>query len=165
MDYMEFICSLELFIFSSISEAVNIPPNILAGIVALLTVIMQNEPRRETRMVIIQQEQGPMGHPRFEVSPDHIANLLDLNLSVPIIANLLGIRRRTLYRRMAECNLSALYTRLTDEELDASVTALKQSMPHCGYRMMRAALKTQEHRVQFNAPGQHCGSDISFDTA
>ncbi|KAM9468695.1 uncharacterized protein Hap1MRO34_013323 [Clarias gariepinus] len=152
MDYLEFICIQEWVFLSSVSELVTIPPSILVGIAELLTLIHQNMPRRETPVVIIQQEQGARGCPRFEVSPDHISNLLEMDLSVPTIANMLGISRRTLFRRMADNNLSvrALYSRLTDGELDASVTALKQSMPHCGYRMIRAALKAQGHRVQFD---------------
>lgn len=56
---------------------------------------------------------------------------------------MIGVSTRTVFRRMAECNLSirARYSTLTDEELDDCVKDVKQHMPQCGYRMMRAAVK------------------------
>lgn len=92
-----------------------------------------------------------MGRPRLLISPNYITNLLDMNFSVPTIARIIGVSTRTVFRRMAECNLSirARYSTLTDEELDDCVTDVKQHMPQCGYRMMRAALKARGHQVQF----------------
>ncbi len=46
----------------------------------------------------MQFEQGPVGRPRMVLlSLEYISSLLDLNLSIPCIAALLGVSRRTVY--------------------------------------------------------------------
>ncbi|XP_059370898.1 uncharacterized protein LOC132108244 isoform X2 [Carassius carassius] len=152
MDYLEFICSQELVFLSAVSNLVTIPPDIFEGITELLRLVRLNLSDGETRTSTIMQESGSMGRPRLLISPDYITNLLDMNFSVPTIACMIGVSTRTVFRRMAECNLSirARYSTLTDEELDDCVTDVKQHMPQCGYRMMRAALKARGHQVQFD---------------
>ncbi|XP_023666594.2 uncharacterized protein [Paramormyrops kingsleyae] len=151
LDYLDFVCSQEWVFLSAISSIVTIPHNITQAVTELLQLIQRNLTFREMPTVTVQQEQGRMGRPRIIISPEHIANLLDMNLSVPYIARILGVCPRTIYRRMAECNLSvrARYSSFSDEELDACVTGIKQRMPHCGYRMVRAALQAHGHQVQF----------------
>ncbi len=67
------------------------------------------------------------------------------------IAALLGVSRRTVHRRMAESDLSgrALYSTLTDEELDQCVIDIKSRQPHSGYRMVKGLLQAQGLRVQY----------------
>ncbi|XP_058624814.1 uncharacterized protein LOC131536102 isoform X2 [Onychostoma macrolepis] len=153
MDYLEFMCSQELVFLSAVSNLVTIPRDILDGITELLRLIQLNLSNEETRSpTSVLQESGSMGRPRLVISPDYITNLLDINCSVPTIASMIGVSTRTIFRRMAECNTSvrARYSSLTDEELDDCVTEVKQHMPHCGYRMMRGALKARGHLVQFD---------------
>ncbi|XP_057183751.1 uncharacterized protein LOC130550328 [Triplophysa rosa] len=152
MDYLEFICSQEFVFLSAVSNVVTVPRDVLEAVTELLRVIQQNLSDRETHTVtVLQEEPGSMGRPRFIISPNYISHLIDMNCSIPTIARLLGVSTRTIFRRMAEYNLSiqARYSRLTDAELDACVTDVKLHMPHCGYRMMRAALKSRGHQVQF----------------
>lgn len=75
-----------------------------------------------------------VGVPRIVVPTDHIACLLEIGLPVTTISNLLGVSRATLYRRMAENNLSVrgLYSTCTDAELDGLVFQVKERMPHAG---------------------------------
>ncbi|XP_063736042.1 uncharacterized protein LOC134862182 isoform X1 [Eleginops maclovinus] len=86
------------------------------------------------------------------ISSDYLSKLLELNLSVPCIAKLLGVSRRTVYRRMAESDLSvkALYSPMTDEELDECVREIKSRQPNSGYRMMKTLLQARGLRVQYN---------------
>ncbi|KAI7801282.1 hypothetical protein IRJ41_003217 [Triplophysa rosa] len=92
------------------------------------------------------------GRPKILILTAHLTHLLELGLPVKSIANLLGVSRATLFRRMSENNLSVrdLYSTCTDEELDALVTEVKNSMPDAGYRMVRGALLAQGHRVQWD---------------
>lgn len=152
MDYLEFICSQELVFLSSVSNLVTIPSDVFEGITELLRLIRLNLSDVETRTPTVLHTSGSMGRPRLVISPDYITNLLDINCSVPTIARMIGVSTRTVFRRMAECNLSiwARYSSLTNEELDECVTDIKQHMPQCGYRMMRAALKARGHQVQFD---------------
>lgn len=100
------------------------------------------------------------GHQRKIISPDYLSKPLELNLSVPCIAKLLGMSRCTVYRRMAESDLSvkALYSTMTDEELDQCVREIKSRQPNSGYRMMKALLQASGLRVQYNCvrASMHC---------
>lgn len=100
---------------------------------------------------VIQFEWGPTGRLRMALSPHHLNSLLELNLSIPAIAKILGMSRSTVFRRMNEFNLSvkALYSSLSDEELDQCITDIKSRQPHAGYRMVKALLQARGHRVQY----------------
>ncbi|KAF3842704.1 hypothetical protein F7725_001553 [Dissostichus mawsoni] len=93
-----------------------------------------------------------IGQPRMVISPEYIHSLLELNLSIPCIAALLGVSRRTVHRRMAESDFSVreMYSTLTDVELDQCVRDIKSRQPHSGYRMMKALLQAQGLRVQYD---------------
>lgn len=123
LDFMEFICSQELVFLDSISEQINIAPDVLTGLSELVQLIRQQMAERENPIVIVQHVEGAVGRPRLMVSTEHISNLMDMERPVETIAKLLGVSRRTVYRRMAECNLSVRgrYSRLTDDDLDALV--------------------------------------------
>lgn len=85
---------------------------------------------------------GMTGRPRFEIEREELAEMLLTNLSVPCIANLLGVSVRTVFRRMREFGLSVseLYSSISDDELDNLVTAIKNDMPTAGYRLVRGRL-------------------------
>ncbi len=83
------------------------------------------------------------------LSVEYISSLLDLNLSIPCIAALLGVSRRTFHRRMADLSVRALYSTLTDEELDQCVIDIKSRQPHSGYRMVKGLIQAQGLRVQY----------------
>lgn len=100
---------------------------------------------------VIQFEWGPTGRLRMALSPYHLNSLLELNLSIPAIAKILGMSRSTVFRRMNEFNLSvkALYSSLSDEELDQCITDIKSRQPHAGYRMVKALLQARGHRIHY----------------
>lgn len=57
---------------------------------------------------------------------------------------------RTVQRFLAENNLSVMvtYSKVTDEELDDIVAAIKNTMPHAGNRVINRAPLARGHRVQ-----------------
>ena len=67
------------------------------------------------------------------------------------ISSFLSVSRATLYRRMAEINISVrgLYSACTDPELDALVLEINTRAPHSGYRSVKGILESQGHRVQW----------------
>ena len=89
------------------------------------------------------------GRPKFDISKEQLEHLLDLHFSCPKIAYLLGVSLRTVRRRMTEYGLSvsALYSEISDRELDRLVDDIRGSFPNCGYRMMDGHLRQRGIRV------------------
>ncbi|KAF3844260.1 hypothetical protein F7725_013602 [Dissostichus mawsoni] len=143
LDYLEFICTQELV-------AVSLP--VLDAMRELHRLINVEKEKSKQYIKTVQFEQGPVGRPRMVISPEYIHSLLELNLSIPCIAALLGVSRRTVHRRMAESDFTVreLYSTLTDEELDQCVRDIKCRQPHSGYRMMKALLQAQGLRVLYD---------------
>ncbi|CAM4373765.1 unnamed protein product [Leuciscus chuanchicus] len=79
-----------------------------------------------SQSVVQVERQSSSRRPRIVVPTDHIAYLLEIGLPVTTISNLLGVSRATLFRRMAENNLSVrgLYSTCTDAELDGLVSQI-----------------------------------------
>ena len=92
---------------------------------------------------------GLRGRPRLDISNDQLQYLLELGFSCPQIANVLGVSLSTVRRRMTDYNLSvsAQYSQITDQELDAIVKDIKIAFPNCGYRLMHGHLLTRGHRI------------------
>lgn len=92
------------------------------------------------------------GRPKINFSPEYLQHLLGIPLSVTTIASLLGVSRHTIHRRLSENNMSvtALYSKMTNDELDSMVAGIKLTMPNCGYRMMKGALKSRGCLVQWD---------------
>uniref|UniRef100_A0A3P9LY10 Integrase catalytic domain-containing protein n=1 Tax=Oryzias latipes TaxID=8090 RepID=A0A3P9LY10_ORYLA len=114
--------------------------------------ISSEKERTNSCIAVVQWEQGPAGRQRMALSSDYLCSLLELNLPVTCIAKLLGMSRRTVYRRTNESDLSVkgLYSTMSDEDLDQCVREIKSRQPNSGYRMMKALLQAQGHRVQYN---------------
>ena len=66
---------------------------------------------------------GRVGRPRFYISRNQLVFMLERRFTVPQIASILRVSIRTIRRRMSyyQLSVSALYTPLTDQELDAAV--------------------------------------------
>lgn len=127
-------------------------PAILDALTQLHSLISLEKENREQHIAVVQFEQGPSGRQRMTISPEYLSKLLELNLSVPCIAKLLGMSTQTVYRRMSESDFSvkALYSTMTDDELDQCVREIKSRQPNSGYRMMKALLQARGLRVQYN---------------
>ena len=152
VDFLEFTCTQELVFLNAVSSQVAVCPAILDALTQLHSLLNIEKEKSKQHIAVVQFEEGPAGRQRMAISPDYLCNLLELNLSVPCVAKLMGISRSTVYRRMAEYDLSikALYSTLTDEELDQCVREIKSRQPHSGYRMVKALLQARGLRVQYN---------------
>ncbi len=108
---------------NAISSHIAVSQSILDALTELHSLVNVEKEKSKQHYKTVQFEQGPVGRPRMVLSLEYISSLLDLNLSIPCIAALLGVSRRTVHRRMTESDLSvrALYSTLTDEELDQCV--------------------------------------------
>ena len=92
-----------------------------------------------------------MGRPKSEVYPEEVEYLRSLRFSWSKIANIIGISRATLYRRLDEWQLSrdAYYSSISDGDLDQLVRRIKvQQNPNIGEVMLMAALKVHNVWVQ-----------------
>ncbi|XP_039524935.1 uncharacterized protein LOC120477412 [Pimephales promelas] len=155
VDYLEFICRQELVFISALAEIVHVSEDIMVALTNLSNLIQRQKDMEALEELSVSMDLEPghgRGRPRISISTINLTHLIELGLPTQSIADLLGVSRSTLFRRMNENNLSvrALYSTCTDEELDALVTEVKNSMPDAGYRMVRGALLAQGHRVQWD---------------
>ena len=87
-------------------------------------------------------QEGSCGQPSFHIPRNQLATLLESKLTVPQIAEILGVSVRTVRRRMTDYGLSvrSLYSNLTDEQLDRVVEDVMSHFPMCGNRQMQGHL-------------------------
>ncbi|XP_067089491.1 uncharacterized protein [Osmerus mordax] len=151
LDYLEFAVTQEYVFLNAVSSRVTASSAIVDALTSLHRLINLEKEQVEQRTSTVQFEQGLVGRPRMVLSPEYLSSLLDLNLSIPCIAALLGVSKRTVHRRMAEADMSVrtLYSTLTDEELDRCVRDIKSRQPHSGYRMVKALLQAQGLRIMY----------------
>lgn len=95
---------------------------------------------------------GNVGRPLFDISFRQLEYLLDNRFTVPQISKILDVSISTIRRRMSTYNLSvsATYSLLTDEELDAIVIDKQREFPNWGNRQLYGYLISQGIRVQFH---------------
>ena len=89
------------------------------------------------------------GRPKLDIKPEQLEHLLHLGFNCPKIADVLGVSLSTIRRRMSEFGLSvtALYSTITDQELDSLVSQIKRDFPNSGSRLMQGHLLSRGHRV------------------
>ena len=85
---------------------------------------------------------GQAGRPSFNISYDQLNYLLNFELSVPDIAQALGVSESTIFRRMRKYDLSVRQnmSRLSDQELDEKVRQILREFPNAGYRRVISQL-------------------------
>ena len=93
---------------------------------------------------------GSEGRPRLNIPRNQLAYMLERRFTAPQIAGILRVSVRTIRRRMSEYELSvhALYSQLTDHELDVLVSDIQTQFPTCGNRQMQGHLLARGIRVQ-----------------
>ena len=89
------------------------------------------------------------GRPKLDIKREQLEYLLNMGFKCPKIAEVMGVSLSTIRRRMSEFGLSvtALYSNITDHELDVMVTQIKHDFPNCGSRLMHGHLLCRGHRV------------------
>ena len=91
---------------------------------------------------------GSRGSPKLEIT-QQLEYLLNLGFSCPTLSNILGVGLNTVLRRMNEYGLSipALYSNISDDDLDALTSQIHQEYPNCGYHLMHGHLLNCGHRI------------------
>ncbi len=81
---------------------------------------------------------GNVGRPSFQIPSLQLEYLIQNRLSVPQIANIVGVSVSTVRRRMTEFDLSIreTYSSMLDVEVDAVVARVQQQFPTWGNRQM-----------------------------
>ena len=89
------------------------------------------------------------GRPRFDIPFHFLEFMLNSNFKITQIAKVLGVSSTTVQRRMQEFNLtiSSMYTNITDENLDDTISVIISNFPGIGYRTVRSHLVTQQIRI------------------
>ncbi len=138
LDYLQFICTQEMVLCSAFSEQISLPEIIMDDLTHLYRLVTRHK-SNQVLEVFIKASHGAAGRPRFQVSQDYLVHLLHQGLKFSWIASLLGVSRRTVYRRMAELNITVrgLYSTLSDSKLDNLIAEIKEDMPHAGYRLVK----------------------------
>ncbi|XP_016332272.1 uncharacterized protein LOC107680739 [Sinocyclocheilus anshuiensis] len=151
-DYQQFVCRQELVIISALANIINISDYVISALTHLNIAIQRQMDSEEVCVTVDVERGGGRGRPRLTISTNTLIHLIELGLPLKCVANILGVSRATLCRRMADNNLSvtALYSTSTDEELDVLVTEVKNYLPDAGYRMVRGALLAKGHRLQWD---------------
>lgn len=92
---------------------------------------------------------GP-GHIPFDISQEQIQYLLELGLTTISIADVLGVSRSTISRRMRDFSLlvSNKYSRISDDELDRLVCKISHEFPGYGHKMLQGHLRSKGVIVQ-----------------
>ncbi|XP_059399811.1 uncharacterized protein LOC132131733 [Carassius carassius] len=149
LDYLEFLCSHELLFISSVYDQISVPEELLGELSTLKNTVDRHIDNNNEPVTALEVEFGVKGPPKFIISREHLQYLVNMQLSVPCIAELLGVSTRTIKRRLTEYGISLkdTYSKITDEELDNLVRSIKAKSPHLGHRMMKGHLQALGHRV------------------
>ena len=141
---------------------------VLGGLPNSLSVDRVREALRIVRSMLLESDEvmemgyhapviydGNEGRPRVNIPRTQLACMLEKNFTVPQIAGILRVSVRTIRRRMSEYGLSvhALYSQITDIELDIIVTGVQSQFPMCGNRQMQGhflarGIRVQQHRIR-----------------
>ncbi|XP_026063257.1 uncharacterized protein LOC113046621 [Carassius auratus] len=155
LDYLLDVAQQELALATNASNHVNIPDNLIMGLQELINVVNISLNLEETSgnaSEIVTYTWGNLGRPRLEISRDDLKELLTTALPVKTLAQLCGVSRRTMNRRLKEQSLSVrgCYSSISDNELDRVVRSIKIRMPHAGYRLVKGELLARGHRIQWH---------------
>ena len=80
------------------------------------------------------------GRPRFDITAGQLERLHSLDFSKVKIAELLGVSRWTIHRRVKDLNLDRPYADITEEELDFVVRTYRSSHPFTGMKLQLSAV-------------------------
>ena len=88
------------------------------------------------------------GRPALELDTVEVNKLVTMGFTKTKIANILGVRRKTLYNKTSrQSDIAPKYVDITDSQLDDKIMSIKQSHPNDGEVMMRGHLLHEGVRV------------------
>ena len=100
-------------------------------------------------MMMLQCCAGSPGQPSYYISRHQLQFLIAMNFTVPAIAQLLGVSRATVTRRMNTFGIGVrqMYSRISDDRLDELVREITMEFPRAGYRFIRSHLRARGYRI------------------
>ena len=83
---------------------------------------------------------GAPGRSQFIVGFSILESMIEIGFTVVSIANILGMSRSTLCRRLSEVgrSVSQKYCCISDADLDDIIRSISHVFPNCGDKMMMA---------------------------
>ena len=120
----------------------------LTDSISTISGILENH--ADMRPLSTVASEGARGRPKLSISQEQVEFLLEHRFSASDIAQIVGVSRSTISRRMRDWSLrvSQAYSIIDDTNLDRAVLEVKQSFPDCGYRMMMGLLRARGVVVQ-----------------
>ena len=95
-----------------------------------------------------QDEDSHVGRPCISVDMYEVEFLRSLGFTWTTIAEMLGVSRSTLYRRLEESNLSLQgYSNISNSQLDSLVNEIKHNHPNDGEVLLAAHLRSRDVHV------------------
>ena len=154
LDHASFMLSLYQ---EAVSRYVGFIPNVetisqlLRQAVVFIEEELASRYSRESELTALPQVEFSegKGRPRLVIRRQHLEELFDLGCTVAYVANLLGVCKRTIERRMSEFGITVgrTYTPLSDEELDQKVREIVERFPNIGYRRLTGFLISKGLKV------------------
>ena len=124
-------------------------------IASLLTEADRNFPCQYVDLNAGASYSGGPGRPRMEISREQLEYLVENDISIPDIAQVLGVSVSTVKKRLREFGISSTESKtpISDTELDAAVQGIQQMFPNPGYRRVQSQLflngiKVAQRRVR-----------------
>lgn len=150
LDYLRFRLDWLLNVLQRYSgtENLNDVIDILRSAARLVSTFEENQAESFTAFRVFYT--GNRGKPKIDIPKEHLEFFLDRRFSVQSIADLLGISKRTVERRLHQYNLSVRsgYTDINNDDLLDTVKTILTEFPQVGYRRMTGFLKAQGIIVQ-----------------
>lgn len=152
-EYLYLVCTQELQFIRAGAAYLDVPESVLDHVQQLSEVVRNHLSHSMVPPlfddVAVVEWSGSVGRPRLTIDRQTLLNLLGTELPLTSLANLHGISRSTLYRRMQEHNLSVRegYSDIPDHILDLKVRSVKARLPHAGYRLVKGSLRSMGYRI------------------
>lgn len=95
-------------------------------------------------------ESGKVGRPAFIIPVEHIEFLISCGFKLQQMADLFGVSKRTMSRRLSESGLSLAnkFSTVDDNDLDKKVEEILHNFPNIGYRSIRGHLQSEGFCIQ-----------------
>ena len=88
------------------------------------------------------------GKGKPEIKKDFLEYLIDADFKIKDISKMFLVGERTVYRKIAEYNISREFSNLSDQELDVVVLDIKKVHPNVGETLMKGFLLNRGIRIQ-----------------
>ena len=104
-------------------------------IASLLTERDRNFPCQHVDLNAGASHSGGSGRPWMEIGREQLEYLVENDISIPNIAQVLGVSVSMVKRRLREFGISSTErkTPISDTDLDAAVQGMQQMFPNAGY--------------------------------